>query len=409
MLEVQLEDFEEFYKEKINYQFFKTIKVSKKIISDIRNNLIGIKITMDHFLDSSERIESKSKKSLKLFSERIKASIDEIEIPEEEITYDNLNDLLNSIKKLLRSIHEIARRSLPKFQKEVQSEIKELDYRTRKLGKKQVILDKFLLTKYTDLKNAEDLLNKLPKLFSLKTNIENAKSDLSEFETEVDERQKKLEKLNSELITLEKNDLFKKLENEQEKLFKLRIKINDEIGFKKALKKLKFELDKETIHIANLDFNYLKNFLKDPISTLKNESKDLPNFSALLVHLRHILEEGKLNLKADTKDKTIVQINNIFEEKTMHSYIDELKGLNENINKIQNEIKEAGLSTKLEDIKNQISFNAAKLEHIQNDLERKNKDYLKYLGTLKQERENFQKFVERVIHEGIKISITFIF
>ena len=43
MLEVQLEDFEEFYKEKINYQFFKKIKVSRKIISDIRNNLIGIK------------------------------------------------------------------------------------------------------------------------------------------------------------------------------------------------------------------------------------------------------------------------------------------------------------------------------------------------------------------------------
>ena len=141
MIEVQLEEFEDFYNERINAQFFKTKRATKKLIYDIRNSLIDIKVCMDHFLDSAHKIDTKSLRSLNLFSERVKNYVDEIEIPEEEeINYSNLIELINSIKKLFKSINEIARKSLPKFQKEVQTEIKELNYRTRKLQKKQAML-----------------------------------------------------------------------------------------------------------------------------------------------------------------------------------------------------------------------------------------------------------------------------
>ncbi len=407
-LEVDLEEFEEFYNERINAQFFKIKRATKKLIYDIRNSLIDIKICMDHFLDSQDKIDQKSLRSLNLFSERVKSYVDEIEIPEEEeINYSNLIELINSIKKLFKSINEIARKSLPKFQKEVQTEIKELNYRTRKLQKKQAMLDSFLRKKYGDVKNAEDLLKKLPKLISLKENIENSKSDLASFEGMAEETNNSLEKLNSELINLEKNELFKKLESERDRLFKLKIKINDEIGFKKALKKLKFELDKETIHISNINLNYLRNFLKDPVATLIKERTDLPKFSALLVHLRHTLEEGNiLNLKTDTKLKTIEQINKIFDEKIIHEIIEEFKNLRNKIKEIEQEIKDAGLSEKLKDVKNKISTNTAKLEHIQLDVDRKNKDYTKYLESLKEEREILQKAISDILQEDLKINIT---
>jgi len=411
MIEVPLEKFEEFYNERINAYFFKIRKATKKLIFDIRNSLIDIKICMDHFLDSQDKIDQKSLRSLNLFSERVKSYVDEIEIPEEEeINYSNLIELINSIKKLFKSINEIARKSLPKFQKEVQTEIKELNYRTRKLQKKQAMLDSFLRKKYGDVKNAEDLLKKLPKLISLKENIENSKSDLDSFEVMAEETNESLEKLNSELIDLEKNELFKKLERERDKLFKVKIKINDEIGFKKALKKLKFELDKETIHISNINLNYLRNFLKDPVAMLIKESKDLPKFSALLVHLRHTLEEGNmLNLKTDTKIKTIEQINKIFDEKIIHEFIEDFKDLKNKIKELEKEIKDAGLSEKLKDIKNKISTNTAKLEHIQVDVDRKNKDYTKYLESLKEEREILQKAISDILQEDLKINITFEF
>jgi len=410
MIEKDLEEFEEFYKEKLESQFFKLRRAIKKLITEIRENLFEIKVCLDHFLETGkEKIDQKAQRSLNFFSDRIRKEIEEIEIPEKEINYDSMMELLNSIKKLFTSINEIARKSLPKFHKEVQAEIKELNYITRKLGKKQAGLDAFLRKKYTDVKNAENFLKKLPKLFHLKENIEHAKLDLDEFEKELEERNKKQEELNSNLLDLEKNELFKRLEVEKDNLFQLQLAINDEIGFKKALKKLRFELEKGTIHVPNIDLNYLRDFIKNPIKILANERKDLPKFTSLMVQLRHSLEENKLNLKTDTKQKTIEQINAIFNEKQLQENIEKYLQLKDEIKEIELVILEAGLAQKLDDLKNEISINTVKLERIQNDFERKNKDYTRYLGTLKTEREEFQNSIEEILKEKVKINITFSF
>ncbi len=410
MIEKNLEDFEEFYTEKINNIFSKIKKVLKKLILEIRENLIEIKVCLDHFLEIEEgKIDQKAQKSLHFFSDRIRKEIDEIEVPEEDITYDNTLDLLNSIKRLFTSINEIARKSLPKFQKEVQPQIKELNYITRKLGKNQANLDEFMRKKYNEVKEAEYLLKKLPKLFSLKENIEHAKADLDQFEIELEEREKKQDELNTQLLKLEKNNLFKDLEVEKDKLFKLQMKINDEIGFKKALKKFKFELEKGNLHITNIDLNYLRDFLKNPIKILASERKDLPKFTSLMVQVRHVLEENKLNLKTDTKQKTIEHINAIFDEKILQTNIEEYLQLKEQIKSIEEQIQTAGLAEKLDRLKNDISNNTIKLEHAQNDYARKNKDYTRYLNSLKNEREEFQTLVEDKIGEQIKLNIVFTF
>ena len=410
MIEQELEDFEEFYKQRVNAQFFKIKRVTKKLIEEVRENLIEIKVCLDRFLETGmEKIDQKAQRSLNFFSDRIRKEIDEIEIPEEELDYDNIQKLISSVKRLFTSINEIARKSLPKFHKEVQAELKQLNYITRKLTKKQVQLEEFMRKKYTDVKEAEYLLKKLPKIFHLRENIEHAKLDLDKFGEDLEERNRNQEKLNSELINIEKNSLFKELETEKNTLFQLQLKINDDLGFKKALKKLKFELEKETIHIPNIDINYMREFLKNPIRKLITERKDLPKFTALMVQLRHVLEENRLNLKTETKEKTIEQINTIFEEKQLQANIEEYLQIKDKIKDIEKKIEDAGLAQKLEDIKNQISSNSIKLEHIETDYNRKNKDYTRYLNALKTEREEFQASVEEILNEKIKLNITFSF
>jgi hypothetical protein len=192
-------------------------------------------------------------------------------------------------------------------------------------------------------------------------------------------------------------------------LFKLKIDINDKLGFKKALKKMKFNLEKGDIHVSNVDLNYLRDFMKDSIRTLMNESSDLTRFSSLLVQLRHILEDNKLNLKTDTKDKTIEQINTIFNNKQIYDQIESVRQIDESIIQIENEIKAAGLASQLEALKNEISANAAKLEHLESDLDRKNKDYMRHLSALKDEREEFQNSISEVLNEEVKVTISFSF
>jgi hypothetical protein len=411
MVEVDLEEFEEFYKERLNTQYYKIKRALRKILSDIRDGLINIKLTMDHFRESaSQKVDEKSLRSLNLFYDRVRNNVDEIEIPEENnITYEKLNELTSKIKKLFTTTNEIARKTLPKFQKLVQPEIKELNYVTRKLGKKQAVLEKFMRKNYGEVRNAEDLMNKIPKFYSLRENIENAKSDLTEYEKDLKEKEETLEELNKELLSLEKNEFFKQLDEKKDELFKLRIRINDQLGFKKALKKLKFGLEKESIHIANIDLYYLRTFLKNPIKALIKESPDLTKFRAILVHLRHALEENKLNLKTETKEKTIEQINAIFDEEAFQKNLEKMMQLRADIKNIKKQIEEKGLSEQLEEIKNQISINSVKLEHIQADLERRNRDYLRNLSSLKQERDNFQNLIEKVLEEPLKLNISFEF
>ena len=95
MVEINLEEFSDFYKEKLNQLFFKVKRVVKKVIDEINADLVGIKLCMDHFLEISEKIDQKSLRSLNLFSERIKSYVDEIKVPESdnEINYTNLNDI----------------------------------------------------------------------------------------------------------------------------------------------------------------------------------------------------------------------------------------------------------------------------------------------------------------------------
>ncbi|MHA1459436.1 MAG: hypothetical protein ACTSQR_07230 [Promethearchaeota archaeon] len=410
MIEVSLEEFEDYYKEQLESQFFKIKKAVKKLLSDINDSLLEIKVCTDHFIDAGEgNIDDKALKSLHLFSDKIRKEIDEVGVPDEDITYDAMYNLLSSIKKLFTNINDIAKKSIPKFQKELQSEIKELSYITRKLGNKQKVLDEFLRKKYTDVKDAEYLLKKLPKLFTLKENIENAKSDLDLFEKELEERQTEQENLTEALKKIEKNEFFEEQDQLEAKLARLRMNINNQFGFKKALKKLKFELEKDTLKNPNINIYFLRDFLKNPINSLVNESRDLPKFLALLIQLRHILEDNKLNLKSDVKDKTIHQINTIFEEKAIQNEIDNLKTIRSEIDDLKKKIEQEGLAVKRDEIKNKISLNTVKLEHLENDLDRKNKDYLRYLSSLKNEREGIQKSIKDHINQEVKLNITFNF
>jgi len=392
MIEILLEEFEDYYKEQLESQFFKVKKAVKKQLSDINESLLEIKVCTDHFIEAGEgKIEEKALKSLHLFSDKIRKEIDEVGVPEEDITYDAMYNLLSSLKKLFTNINDIAKKSVPKFQKELQAEIKELSYITRKLGNKQKDLDEFLRKKYTDVKDAEYLLKKLPKLFTLKENIENAKSDLDKFEKELEERQSEQGNLTEALKKIERNELFGELDQLEAKLARLRMNVNNQFGFKKALKKLKFELEKDTMHIPNINIYFLKDFLKNPINTLIKES------------------DNKLNLKSDVKDKTIHQINSIFDEKTIQNEIDNIKTTRSEIDDTKKKIEQEGLAVKRDEIKNKISLNTVKLERLENDLDRKNKDYLRYLSSLKNEREGIQKSIKNHTNQEVKLNITFNF
>ena len=50
MVEIDIEEFESFYKERLDDQFAKQKKAVNKLVADIRDGLVEIKVSMDHFM-----------------------------------------------------------------------------------------------------------------------------------------------------------------------------------------------------------------------------------------------------------------------------------------------------------------------------------------------------------------------
>ncbi|KKM76186.1 hypothetical protein LCGC14_1382630, partial [marine sediment metagenome] len=98
-----------------------------------------------------------------------------------------------------------------------------------------------------------------------------------------------------------------------------------------------------------------------------------------------------------------------FNEKQLQANVEIYLQIEEAIKGIEKRIQEAGLVQKLEALKNEISLNTIKIENVETDYNRKNKDYTRYLNALKNEREEFQNSVEEILNEKVKINITFSF
>lgn len=390
--------------------FSKVKRKAQKLIESIEQSLIDLKKSIDRMekSEAKENLDQKANKSLSYFTERVKKDINIIEIPE-DMTYEKLSTLLKEIKKLFELITDISRKTIPKFQRDFQAEIKDLHYYTRKLGQKGGILDKFLREKYKKIREAENLINKLPKLFALKNNIENAKNSINEIGNEKEDVAIQLESLKNELLKFEDHALFKKQSDLNNDLFNLKIDINDNLKFKKALKKLRVEVERGNIKLRNISIDDIKDFFKDPIVNLCKDSKDLRKLSILLVQLRIALESNELKLKTTKKESTIEHINQILSGNELKENIEKYKHLQEEISNLEKEINDTGLSKKISQLKEKIASASSKKDHLENDFKKKNDDYLSYLKKLKEEREKFSKMVEGITDERIKIAITFSF
>ncbi len=390
--------------------FSKVKGKAQKLIDSIDESLIDLKKSIDRMekSEAKENLDQKANKSLSYFTERVKKDINVIEIPE-DMTYEKLSSLLKEIKKLFELITDISKKTIPKFQRDFQVEIKDLHYYTRKLGQKGGILDKFLREKYKKIREAENLINKMPKLFAIKNNIENTKISINEIGNEKEDVAIQLKSLKNELIKFEDHVLFKKQLDLNNSLFNLKIDINDNLKFKKALKKLRVEIERGNIKLRNISIDDIKDFLKDPIANLCKDSKDLRKLSDLLVQLRLTLESNELNLKTTKKETTIEQINQILSGNELKENIEKYKNLQEEFRNSEKQINDIGLSKNITQLKEKIATISLKKDHLENDFKKKNDDYHSYLKKLKEEREKFSKMVEDITDKKIKIAITFTF
>ena len=415
MQEISLKEIEDWYLDQLKIRFKREHKVLSKFFSLSEKELGQTKNSFNtwknrDFQDEENKLDEKTQKILERFVDSMVENLDEIRIPSihfENISYENSQKYCDSIKKLYSVYNSQGRKAIPRFGKQFKIEIKEVDLHLRKIGDLTQKIGKFLRKNYQDGKIAENEMKNVPQL---KHNIEKlgsikGKTDL--MDSSLKEMQENLTTFENDLLKLSEDpdlQLFEKIEREETKKSN---ELRDSLKFKKAFKKLKKSLEKGTIYTREISENDLRPYIKDPVKKILQEGPKINRLREILIKTRLILEDKKdpLKLKADLRNKIIVNVNQIVSENKLESIINENLEIQVRKEEVREILQKKGIEQQRTDLKNKISSLTLDVEHFSNDLKHRKREYKDLLSKISSDRDDLQKKIEEQIGEEVKIKI----
>jgi len=415
MQEISLEEIEDWYLEQLKIRFKREHKVLSKFFSVSEKELAQTRNSFNtwknrDFSEEENKLDEKTQKILARFVDSMVENLDEIRIPSihfEKISYENSQKYCDSIKKLYSVYNAQGRKAIPKFGKHYKIEIKEVDLHLRKIGDITQKIGKFLRKNYQDGKIAEGEIKNIPQIQHNIVRLGSIKGKTDIMESSLKEMRENLSSLENDLLKLSEDtdlQLFEKIEREET------IKSNqlrDYLKFKKAFKKLKKSLEKGTIYARGISENDIRPYIKDPVRTILHEGPKLYRLREVLIKTRLILEDEKdpLKLKADLRNKIIVNINQIVSENKLEPIINENLDIQVRKEEIRERLQKKGIEQKRTDLKSKISTLTLDVEHFSNDLKHRKREYKELLSKVSSDRDDLQKKIEEQTGEEVKIKI----
>ena len=401
MQEISLDEIENWYLDQLKIRFKREHKVlskfftlSEKELGQAKNS---IKSWKDRDFQSEEnKLDDKTQKILERFVDSVVENLDEIRIPSihiKDISYETSQKYCDSIKKLYSVYNSQGRKAIPRFGKQFKIEIKEVDLHLRKIGDLTQKIGKFLRKNYQDGKIAENEIKNIPQLTHNIERLGSIKGKIDGMDEELTKMQNNLVTYENELLKLSEDvdlQMFEKIE--QEETIKSN-ELRDSLKFKKAFKKLKKSLEKGTINARGITESNIRPYIKDPVRTILNEGPKLYRLRDILIKTRLILEDERdpLKLKADLRNKIIVNINQIVSQNKLEPLINENLEIQVRKEEIREHLKKKGIEQKRTDLKNKISTLTLDVEHFSNDLKHRKREYKDLLSKISSDRDDLQK------------------
>lgn len=408
MAEISLEELENWYLDSIDDEYSRHKKGLRKLLDKLDGYVIDLRHAIDKMIEREDEvdIDDKSKVFLERFYKKVKDYVDKLEIPENPMA-DEVRSLIDAIRRLFRKINEAGRKNIPRFAEDFKIELKEIDMITRKISKYMAKIDKFLRKKYSDVRDAEQLIKKFDKLEDLVERIGNAKSTVDDLAAEKESMETELKNLEEKMINIENHPLYEEKDKIEKKLLKLRIDFANKIKFKKVLKRLK-KVVSDSGGYKNISADEIRKYMSNPIRVISKEGPEHHDLTEFLVQVRYMLEQerGTLHIKKDTMEKTLENIDEIVSDGILKQDIEDYNEYTGRIKEINDELEKKDLSTQLEDLKQKTSLKTQKLEHLKADLAHKGNEYRGLLEKLKVSRDAIQDAIREYVDQDVKINIT---
>jgi hypothetical protein len=416
MKEINLEELEEWYLKQLKNRFKKEHKILQKLFKMSERELAETKNGFKSWCDPKrptlagvEPLDEKSQKIMERFVEKIEDFLGKIDIPtvHNDVSHETSQKFTEEIKKLYIAYNANGKKAIPRFMKQYKLELKEVDLHLRKIGDLANKIGGFLRKNYKDGKDAEAVIKKMPKLSHDIDRLGKIKSKINEMDARMAEMLENLTIMEESLYKFQDDNDVKEYEKIEQESKKKTSQLRDKLKFQKAFKKLKKSLEKGTIYSKGLKEDDIKPYIKRPITKILQDGPKLNILKDILIKTRLMLEDENdpLQLKADLKRRIIDNINQIVGKNILEPLIIDIIEIKKRKDEIESILKTKGIDSQRKELKEKIATATIDMEHFENDLKRRKREYTDLLQKVGEDRNALQKSIEKETGEPVKIKV----
>jgi hypothetical protein len=370
---VRFNDLEDWINTKLN----KTKENSKYELDELRAHVKEEKNNLIKNVDSLENSTLKNKNipdrmvhimegNRKIFIQKIRDLIKEIEVPEDfdklvafTESFDNTMDIFS--KSVIKS-HNIMSEFFVKETGAVSVNVKKIDELVKKM--RHTIEDSGF-EKYDEImKSVKETKSEIERKNKLHGEIDLKEIELSEKEKKFNEREEKIKDLES---SGEYSDF---LDSTEEK----RVLEEDLKTLESDVTHLFSEIEAGLKRYSNLNKSdkLVQSYLENPVSALVDD-KEL-RILGLSEKIKEYILEGSIELKDKRKDKILERLEK-FDKKHLQAFLNRREEMLLRLEKLKKEISGAGISSKMERARSDLSAVGEEINSQKKEIERLNKEF----------------------------------
>ncbi|MHA1371773.1 MAG: hypothetical protein ACTSRA_18895 [Promethearchaeota archaeon] len=345
-------------------------------------------------------------RSVLRYTTTLSNELDKINIdPSLKINYESIRELLDLLNRFIDAYNIHGRKWVPKFRKEFKDQLKALQTFTQKLFNDKGKLDKFLIKQYAKVKDVEKLSESIVRLANICDKVSADRKKLASLKQQIKGNKEKLEMLENKLVALEKNDLISKerLLFRKENSIKQGIKL-ELSKVKKSIKKLQKAVEDRVLKLRyGINEKELKDYFRNIFNSLLKDGAEYPKMRAILQNLADGLENGTIQLRSDKKEKLQSNITDLKDNLSLKTRIEEYFKVQQERNKVKEDIKNAGFDEKIQELKQKIAELTESKLHAENELHRSKQHVINTLNKINELKQEIEKSINECFNEDVSI------
>lgn len=361
----------------VNSKLDKTKENSKYELDELRTQIREEKNNLGKNVDNLENSELKNKNipermvhimqgNRKIFIQRMRELIKEIEIPEDfdsllafTESFDKTMDIFS--KSVIKS-HNVMSEFFAKETGAISVNVKKIDEFMKKIG---FTIEDSGFKKYNEImKSVKEAKSEIERKSKLNNEIELKEIELAEKEKKFKEKEDKIKDLES---SGEYSDFLNSTEEKKILEENLRVLEGD-------ITHLFSEIEPGLKRYSNFNKNdkLVQSYLENPLTALLDD-KEL-RVLGLSEKIKEYILEGSIELKDKRKDKVLEKLGK-FDRIYLQAFLNRREEIFLRLDKLNKEISSAGISSKMERAKSDLSITGEEINSQKKEIARLNKEF----------------------------------